>query len=303
MFVRLVIALITSPIYGVLAALATLPLILFSGVLSVVLSSLMPTEGGTEVLVIAIIAVPLALIASFMIQVLITVQTARYAASFSGAKALKAQPSFTTAFWRGFFVILLFTIAIILLTICTFVLLREYWDAIGLPRPDPEEIQAWVAQLLLYLEIGEALGPDARMIGWTILGAQAMGLLYYVLLALVLVPRVSGIGSEGGRTWTGGYLAFRIFIGLPCSALMIAIIASGIVIVIELVTGAWPNVLRWAVVFMLEGFFVSGAMFALEAMILKAGRETRDEAREVLAEIEKGAPQDYRSLRKQWSER
>lgn len=302
MFARLVIALITSPIYGALAVLATLPLMVLTSIVLFVLASVTPEQGGVDMVVAAIIIVVLTAILSFLSQVLITVQTARYAGAFTGAKALRDQPPFMRAYWRGLLLILLVAIATFLVAFCAVYLLLEYWDGQGLPGQDLAELTAWLESLERSIDNGNPLDSSASSFGWAILGIRLFGMFCYLLLAVVLVPRVCGIGAEGGRTWSGPYFLFRILIGLPCCALMTAIIAELVLFPLELVTGGLPALIRISALIALESIVFGGAIFALEAAILKAGREVRDEARELLVELEKGDPQDYRALRQQWSD-
>lgn len=302
MIVRLVLALLMAPWYGMLAVLATIPLMVVMVVLVGVLVSVTPEGRGLDALAAAVVMAIFTGLVAFFMQVMISVQQARYAGAFSGAMPLGSQPPFMKAYWRGFFIILLFAIFTGLLMFSAIAIVRDLWVVWELPRPGSAEIAEWAARLGRYLEEGGRAEGETSTIAWTVFGLRAFGMVYSALLALVMVPRVCGIGSEGGRTWTLGYFLFRIFVAVPCCALMTAILAGGLIMGVEFWTGEWPAPVRFAVAASLEAGFFGGIMFAFEAMLLRAGREVRDEALQALEVIERGDPQDYRALRQQWSD-
>ena len=89
MLVRTIIALVSSPFYGVLIALATLPILVIGGIAMGLLS-------------IASLILPLILIAlSFVLQAAVYAQSARYAASMTGLKSLMQQPDFFRSVGRS----------------------------------------------------------------------------------------------------------------------------------------------------------------------------------------------------------
>ena len=68
---------------------------------------------------------------------------------------------------------------------------------------------------------------------------------------------------------------------------------------IELVTGDWEPFIRLLVMLTIEGTLFAGIIHALEAMLLRGGREVAIEEHQMKALDEMRAPDDYRSLRRQ----
>ena len=92
MFGRVVLALISTPAYGLGVALAALPVTL-------ICYAILGAFGVTAILLPLLL-----LVVAFLVQVTIYVQTARYAASFTGLKKFEFQPDFFGAIGKGFMV-------------------------------------------------------------------------------------------------------------------------------------------------------------------------------------------------------
>ena len=303
MLVRLLIALLASPWYGLLAVLATLPVLIVGSVLIGLIASVVPQqtalEGSVNVAVVIIIISVIVGLLSVLLQVLVHVQMVRYAGAFSGTIRLGKQPRFLKSYLRGLGVMILFGIFFIVLTIIVVAVVSEIWDPLDLPAMSPGEIRDWSERLTGYFLTGGQTDAESDVLGWAVLSIRGLGMLYTTLLALVLVPIVCGISSESGASWTLGYVLFRIFVAIPCCALMTAILVELIIVGIELFTGAWALPTRLLFVLTVEGMLFAGVIYALEAMLLRSGHEVAVEERQMKTLDEMRDPDDYRSLRKQ----
>ncbi len=301
MAARLILAILAAPWYGILAVLATIPVSLISITTIFLLSAALSDETTTKAVVTNLLVAIGLWILSVGIQVLITVQTARYAGAFCKLKSLSDQPPFMKAFWRGLGVMVLLNVFFTLIVISASVIFKEIWLAWGLPSPGIAALTDWSENMLAYMLAGAAAGPEAIEAARVLEALRFFGMAYTATLALALVPRVCGIGLESSAAWRPVYLLARLFIALPCCALMTAIIAGGLVLALEAVVGDGFVVLSTLISYAFQALFLLGVFFAFEALLLRGARETSVEYVEALTARAQGDPEDYRALREGWS--
>ena len=302
MLVRVLIALLASPWYGFLAVLATLPLAIIGwlgiGLIASVIPQQSALKGTVDTAVAMLILTIIVAILSILLQALIQVQMVRYAGAISRTIPLRRQLPFMKSYLRGLGIIVLFAVFAILVSIIVGAVMKELWDPLDLPALSPAEIIEWLARLSAWLDAGAEPGGEGDVFGWLLLAFRALNMLYTVLLALILVPIVCGISSDSGATWTLGYILIRIFVALPCCALMTAIIIGVLMMGVELFAGDWSPAIQLGIAFGLEGLVFMGMVFAFEAMMLRGGRELAVEHLQARSLDDAREPEDYRSLRK-----
>ena len=297
MFLRLLTALLTSPFYGALALLATLPLVIL-GALSLSLAGRGITQGMAAEPGMADAVLVLALgLANLAFQIAIIVQIARYAASISGAAPLRTQPSFVKACIRGALILVLLglVLGMILVALSLFgiQLLPDPGDTAGLAAD--ELALLWANALQGYL-FGTA--PDDPRVVWIAQAVEIATFLNFVfmmILAALLVPAVTGLGAGGGDPWSAPMMVARVFLFLPgfiLTSLMISELALGLV---ELALSR-PLPFRPLLIFIFQTSLFNGMAFALEALLLKATREDVAQTVQIAEEISR-EPDQYRELR------
>lgn len=303
MAARLIIAVLSSPWYGVMAVLAALPLSLVGSVTIVLLSAAMSDESSAKAVVVNLLVGIGLLILSLVVQIAVTVQTARYAGAFSGAKRLTQQPPFLQAFLRGLLVLLLLNVFFFLLTFAISVLAQKLWISWGLPVLNQTATADWIANLFAYMMLGPAAGPEAASAGAFIEVLKLVGVFYTMTLAVLLVPRVCGIGFEASSVWSWRFILARLFIGIPCCSLMTLIVAEGLVIALQFLFGEAISLFAYLISFVLQMSLITGIAFAFEALLLKSATERAEEYKEAIKILEQENPVNYRAMRENWSRR
>lgn len=296
MFSRLVLALVTGPIYGILATLAVIPLSIATGVLVYLLASVGGTADEPGAVVAAFFILIAVLIVSLVIAILVTVQLARYAASFSGAQRLREQPPFMTAFWRGVVMMILYVVFSILLGVTAWLLFAGYWAETSLTDLQMARMLDWSEGLDAYVSGESTVGADTASFDYAILAYQVYSWITIMVLAMLMIPRVCGFGLESAKVWSVGYLALRFLVLLPCSAAILAVVAAAVAWGAgALVTGDSSGLERM-VFFTVQMTFITGAAFAVEAMLLAAARDVATERREALIALEREHPRNFRAI-------
>ena len=303
MFVRLLIALLASPWYGFLAALATLPLLaagaLGWGMIASVVPGLVGPGSKLDDLAVLIVMGLFLAVMLLALQIAVIVQMARYAAAFTGAIRLRDQPVFLRSFLRGLLVIVLVWIFFGLVSFVLGALIGASLGSEASPAQTVALMLEWQAQVTQYLATGEIPEGQGQVVGWAVLAARVSSMLYMVLLALIMVPYVCGISSESGLSWTPGYVLFRIVVAIPCCALMTAILIEMLISAGELIGGDMNPGLRVLLMFSLESLIFAGVVFAFEAMLLRGGREVVIEEQQARVLDEQRSPDEYASMLRQ----
>lgn len=296
MFSRLVVALVTGPVWGILATLAVIPLSVAMGVFVFLLASVGGTADEPGAVVAAFFILIATLIVSLAIAILVTVQMARYAASFSGAKRLSEQPPFMTAFWRGVVMMILYVIFSVLLGVTVSVLFASFWAETGLTQMDASRILDWTNRFEAYTAGSDPGDVDTSAFDYVILGYQAYSWITIMVLAMLMIPRVCGFGLESAKVWSAGYLALRFFVVIPCCAAVLAVFAAAVAWGLGAFVPGESGGLERMVFFAIQTTFITGAAFAAEAMLLAAARDYGVERREALVALERANPRDFRAI-------
>lgn len=296
MFSRLVLALTTGPIYGFLATLAVVPVSIVLGVLVFLLTSAVQIDGSPGATIAAFFVLIVAGLFSVAINIIVTVQMARYAASFAGAKPIGQQPPFITAFWRGLVVMILFVVFSVLLGATVSVLMQSFWASLGLPQMTQTQIRIWLEGLAAYAEGTRSAGEASDALEYALLGVQFYLWISVTVLGMLLVPRVCGFGLDSARIWSARYLLFRFLVMIPCCAAVLAIFAEAIVFGLGLLAPEMPPVAWRMASATIQISFITGTVFAVEAMLLAAARDYGIERREALVELERMHPRNFRAM-------
>jgi hypothetical protein len=114
---------------------------------------------------------------------------------------------------------------------------------------------------------------------------------------------VCGIGAEASSVWSWRFILARIFIAMPCCALMTLIIADGLVLILQILLGDVIALFGYMLSFLIQISLITGIAFAFEALLLKFATERAAEYQEAIRILEKENPVDYRAMRRNWSQR
>lgn len=298
MLARLIIALLSSPWYGMMALLASVPVILVVGLVAVLMATGgMSSDDPVTRIVFSVLLVVFVFVGSMMVLV----QQVRFAASFSGARRIADQPSFGTAVWRAILVSVVLTIVTIVLVI---VALLAFSTA-ELDATSQAEALAFLGRLAA-LQEGQgspatASAEDAWLIEVIVLG----NMVYTMILAMILVPLLTGVHRIAGQAWTLPMLLYRLVIVVPCLAFMTRVVGelavAGGVALANWWTGLGLEYLPGMGVSVQILFFGTMA-YAHEAMLLRATgvRELALLAAQQEGQVVEGR-EDYRAIRERWS--
>lgn len=300
MFARLLVGMVISPLYGLLALLAAMPMFLVGLIVIVVLGSAIefdPIGGGATAMVTIGLWVLALAVLGIALQIAFTVQTARYAGSFTKLMPITEQPPYMTAFWRGVLIIVVMNIFFGMLLLLIGAFTTDLWSSLGFNAFSREELAEGMERLAIALEQNQR-SPEVIALLRMMFVSLVFNWLYTLVLAVILVPRVCGIGGESGYAWKTRFLLFRVFIAMPICALICALLAEGFMMALEAGLGDFTLIARTQVSYSLQAFFFMGVVFGMEALTLKAARETAYEVYTAhQAQNHDGSPDDFRELR------
>jgi len=267
MFGRLLLALGAAPAYGVLVALCVLPLTIVGNLVVAVLA------------VFAFLLPLVVLIAAFLVQVAIYVQTARYATSFTGAKPMHEYPDFFHAVGLGTLISLIGQVIFIMALVAVVVLFLEYRGGEALWWLDPKMLfGALDGAMREPAAIGRMIsfeGFDLDGLLWTL---RLMYMALVTTLAIFIVPRSCGLLWGEQRTHTLGLILARYLLAMPFCALMTGLIATMVIWGLQAVAShvAPEFAIIVFVRYGLEFALFTAMIFAFEAIMLRTGREQQD---------------------------
>lgn len=294
MLARTIIALVSSPWYGLLVSLVIIPLMIVFGVIVVVAAS------GSIWL-----AAGFAFL-SMLFQAVVYAQCARYAASWTGLQSIVHQPTFVVAVKRclvvtvaaGFFSGLV-TSAFFLVAIHLGGADEWWWMDVNQLVPAIEAAMkspAYAEQLFSFENLNLAS---------LIFVLKAITLFFVTIIALFAVPRAAGLEPGYARGYTMGLILTRVLIAYPFLAAMSGLLAAGLLGLIELGIGGRIEfvAITAGILYFLEIVFFTGMIFSFEASLLRTAREQAEEENRWQLAGEQVETADFRSIRESWNER
>lgn len=268
MFGRVVMALIRSPLYGLAVALPVMPLT-FVGLMIL-------AEFG----VAAIMLFTLVFLMVFIMQVAVFVQTARFAASFSGFKNIARQPDFFQVAGRGIVIFMIGQILLGLLAGAVIVFFIEFRGGEALWWLNPDRLWKALEKVMLQPDIAayifsfEGFDLDGLM-----MALRASYMVFLTVMAMFVVPLACGeTWNTSERTYTVGLIVIRFLVAMPILAFAAGLLSFFGVLAANIgMDAVWPGYIVPAYIpLVLELALYSGMIFSFEALLLKTGKEQED---------------------------
>ena len=288
MFGRIMMALAISPGYGFLVALSVFP-ITFIGVFGLAMF------GGLAILVPLLL-----LLAAFIVQVAIFVQSARFAGNYTGLKNFQQQPDFFVAAGRGLMISVLGQILLGLAFAAVTVIFLEYrggeaiwwlypgklWEALQKVMEKPDQI-------------GSIFTFDGFDIDGLLMVMRAVYMVFMTVIAIFIVPLACGIARGTDRAYTVDLIVVRFVLAMPLMAAIAGLVSHFGVLGADLgLSLAWPDTsVPTYVRFGLELTLFAGMIFSFEALLLKAGIAQAGAEDAVRNAIINSGTEDIRALR------
>ncbi|MEM7056629.1 MAG: hypothetical protein AAF557_03505 [Pseudomonadota bacterium] len=288
MFGRVMTALIRSPGYGILVALATLPVTLVGNLVLGMFG------------VMAILLPLLILIFAFLVQVAIFVQTARFAGNFSGLKRFPQQPDFFVAAGKGLMVCFLGQILLGLIVTAVTLFFLEFRGGEALWWLNPDKLFKAVERVMKQPDLAAYVFTfEGFDLDGLIMVLRAVYMVFMTMLAIFIVPLACGESWGSERTYTVGLIVVRFLIAMPLLAGIAGLLSHfGVLGANFAIAAIWPDAsVPLFVRFGLELALFAGMIFSFEALLLKTGIEQEhDEAAARQAYLASGGD-DLRALR------
>lgn len=264
MFGRVFMALIRSPLYGAGVALAVFPLTFVSNMV-------LAAFGVTAILLPFLI-----LLLAFFIQVVIFVQTARFAASFSGLRKFPEQPDFFEAAGKGLMICLIGQILLGLMIAAVTLFFLEFRGGEALWWLNPGKFYEAMERILRQPDIASYIFTfDGFDLDGLLMAFRAAYMVFMTLLSIFIVPLACGERRGNERTYTVGLIVIRFLIAMPILAFIAGLVSHFGVLGANLGIGLiWPDIaVPMFVRFGLELALFSGMIFSFEALLLTAGKQ------------------------------
>jgi len=289
MFGRVVMALVRSPLLGIGVALPVLP-ITFVGIM------ILAAFG-----VAAIMLFVLVFMMVFIMQVAVFVQTARFAASFSGFKSISKQPDFFQVAGKGLVIFFIGQILLGLMTAAVIVFFLEFRGGESLWWLDSGRLWKALEKVMLQPDIASYIFSfDGFDLDGLMMALRASYMVFLSIMAIFVVPLACGENwGSSERTYTVGLIVIRFLIAMPALAFVAGVISFFGVLAVDIGLGmVWPDYsVPTYIRFVLELALFSGMIFSFEALLLKTGKEQEEfEFNEREAYLS-GAQEDLRALR------
>lgn len=288
----LITAMVKAIWYGVLCALITLLVAILMGLiswLSTILTSAITTASPISGLVLTAIA-------SFLISVIMSVMTLRYAASATGYRALVEQPPFGRAFTGA----LIVTIVMIIVSAVLMVALFLVVDAAPEWILDPAMFEGWVTDAVATLS---SVWDQSAIVMMSI----AMGVNVANLLWLMIMIPVC-CGSAKGLGYTTGLILGRFLLALPLfSALAVFVLLPGAAVLASVVLTGTEELSPAAPFIAIFGglalvlLVMSGWVMAFEFLLLRGLVPISAADADVFGPAPN--PAEIRAVRKSWESR
>lgn len=294
MLVRTIIALVSSPFYGVLIALATLPILVIGGIAMGLLS-------------IASLILPLILIAlSFVLQAAVYAQSARYAASMTGLKSLMQQPEFFRSVGRSLAVTIIVGIVSGIVIVAFFIVFLKFGGAEQFWWMDREKLGPAVQAAMESPAAAEEIFSFENMnLGTLVFIIQAFSMFFVTLIALFVIPRAIDLGDRYHRTYTLGLVLTRWLIAFPFCAAMADVVARLLLVVVQAALDIFADgvTATTLILYSMQMPLFTGMIFAFEAFMLKTGHEHSEEEEFLDHGVERADTEEIRALRDAWNQR
>lgn len=288
MFGRTVLSLISSPAYGLLVALATLPVTLIGNFVLAMFG------------VTAILLPFLVLIVAFLVQVAIYVQTARYAGSFTSLIGITKQPDFFGAIGKGLMVSFLGQIIYFLVMGAVTLIFLEYRGGEALWWLNPEKLKnAMEVAMRQPDRVSGIFSFEGFDLDGLLLTLRVTYMVFMTMLAIFMVPIACGLRWGSERTYNIGLILVRFLIAMPFLAAMVGVIGHLIVAGLDFVIASvWEKVtIALFVRFGVELALFAGMIFSFEALLLRNGAE-QEKDEEAMEEVyNANAHDEIRALR------
>ncbi len=294
MFGRTVLALISSPLFGILATIAVLPITIIGNLLVGVIAAY------------GFILPIIALAASFVVQVAIYVQTARYCAAFTRLRRLSEQPNFFRAVRLGMMITLVGSIIMLLLTVAAVLVYFELGGGEELWWLDRDKLRQALDQASRSSIAADQLFAIENLnLDGLVMISRVVYMLFLTSLAIFIVPRATGVGLTRDRTYTSGMLWVRFLVAMPFFAVMSGVLGHLATEGIEAIYQMPPDMefLLFIVRYTIETAIFAGIIFAFEALLLRTGHEQSQDEAAYVEEATQMDGEDYRALRQRWNDR
>lgn len=295
MFWRLLLALPVSPFLGAVAFVCSLP----TAIAWALLIGALGMVAGAAVIVMPVLGIIGVLVLVMLADIALMVQIARFAGSFTGLARFDKQPTLGLALKRGVAATIIFKLLLFLVTFAVSLLLIKY----GVSDEDGWNPR-WIAQTLArdftdpIVQNGVIVMENETLVTM-MLAIRVVGIIFLSLLAIVMVPRSLGLGWEYDGTWTVSFILFRLFVVTPVLAFMVGVLTILIVLGFDaLVVTSMPELRPTAqALYAIEYCLYLGAVFVMEALILKAGFAVDQAGEREVAALSIRSPEEYRALR------
>lgn len=268
MFGRVVMALARSPLYGIAVSVPVMPITLV-GIM------ILAAFG-----VAAIMLFLLVFLLVFTIQVAVFIQTARFAASFTGFRTISKQPDFFLVAGKGLVIFLLGQILLCLLTGAVIVFFLEFRGGEALWWLNPDRLWKALQKVMLQPDIASYIFSfDGFDLDGLMTTLRASYMVFLTVMAIFVVPLACGTSwGTSERTYTVGLIVIRFLIAMPILAFIAGLVSFLCMMLATIgVEAVWPTyTIPVYFQFVLELAFFSGMIFSFEALLLKTGQEQEE---------------------------
>ena len=294
MLARTIIALVSSPWYGLLVTLIVIPLMIAFGVVAGLV--------GSGSLVMAAIL----MLSSVLFQAVVYAQSARYAGSFTGLQSIVDQPEFFAAVGRCLAVTIIVGILSAAVTWAFFLVFFQLGGADEWWWMDPQQLAPAIQAAMNSPARAEQIFSFENMnLDSLLFILQVITMFFVTIIAIFAVPRAVGLGAGYERGYSMGLILARFFVAFPFLGLMSGLVAAGVMVLVQKLAGiVIENAgLTAGILLFLEVVIFTNMMFSFEAAILRSAREHEGDEAAWAAAAERTDTTDFRAIRESWNER
>lgn len=291
---RTILALVSSPMYGLQISLVIIPLTLLIGLVTLIAAGTSPWMALGAIL------------ASIVFSAAVYAQCARYAGSWTKLQPLSEQPTFFLSVRRCLVVTIIVYIFGFLFGFAFVLVLKQFGGAGMWWWMDAGKLAGALDVAMRTPTRGDDIFSFQNMNVGSLLFVFTLASMFFIMvLAVFAIPRAVGLGRGYGEAYTVELILIRLFVAVPVLALISVIESAAVLGLFELASvNVFKNdVLSAILTLYLETTLFTGMIFAFEAMILRSAyRPAAEQAGWQPAGPQVGTP-DFRALRESWNDR